>query len=110
MNDNFSETSLLQHLENLAALLEIGVRYESLADEEIFIHSGGCKLSGRNLIIIDQHLPPVDRARILARELSGMTWKVFTSSPASGNSSSFRHCPARKTFPRDKREGLSPIG
>lgn len=70
MDDNFSETSLLQHLEELAARLEIDVRYENLADEEISIHSGGCKLAGRSLILIDLHLPLSERARILARELS----------------------------------------
>jgi hypothetical protein len=69
MEDNFSETSLLQHLENLALQLNIEVRYENLTDEEIPIHSGCCKLSGRSLIMIDLHLPFIERARILAREL-----------------------------------------
>ena len=68
--NNFSETSLLQHMETLAAQLKIEVRYENLTDEEIPIHSGGCKLSGRNLILIDLHLPFMERARILANELS----------------------------------------
>ena len=70
MDQNFSDTSLLQHLETLAAQLKIEVRYENLTDEEIPIHSGGCKLSGRNLILIDLHLPFMERARILANELS----------------------------------------
>ncbi len=70
MDQNFSETSLLQHLENLALQLNIEVRYEDLSDKEIPIHSGVCKLSGRSLIIIDLHLPLMERARILASELS----------------------------------------
>jgi hypothetical protein len=70
MDDSFSETFLLQHLEDLAARLEIEIRYESLADEEISIHSGGCRLSGRNLILVDLRLAPLERARLLARELS----------------------------------------
>ena len=70
MDQDFSDTSLLQHLETLAAQLKIEVRYENLSDEEIPIHSGGCKLSGRSLIIIDLHLPFMERARILASELS----------------------------------------
>jgi hypothetical protein len=70
MDQNFSDTSLLQHLETLALQLNIEVRYENLSDEEISIHSGGCKLSGRSLILIDLHLPLMERARILARELS----------------------------------------
>jgi hypothetical protein len=57
-------------LEDLAIQLGIEVRYESLADEEIPIHSGGCKLVGRSLILIDLRLPLKERARILARELS----------------------------------------
>ena len=70
MDQNFSETSLLQHLEDLALRLNIEVRYEDLADKEISIHSGVCKLSGRSLIIIGLHLPLMERARILASELS----------------------------------------
>ena len=70
MDQNFSETSLLQHLENLALQLKIEVRYEDLSDKEIPIHSGGCKLPGRSLIIIDLRLPFIERAGILARELS----------------------------------------
>ena len=70
MDQNFSDTLLLQHLEALALQLNIEVRYENLTDEEIPIHSGGCKLSGRSLILIDLHLPFMERARILASELS----------------------------------------
>jgi hypothetical protein len=65
-----SETFLLQHLESLAEQLEIAVRYESLSDDEISVHSGGCKLLGRNLIIIDLRCSSDERARILARELA----------------------------------------
>jgi len=53
MDQNISDTSLLQHLEALALQLNIEVRYENLSDEEIPIHSGGYGLSGRSLIIID---------------------------------------------------------
>jgi hypothetical protein len=70
MADSLSETSLLQHLENLAARMEIDVRYESLEDEEISVRSGGCTLSGRKIIFVDLHLTPAEKARILARELS----------------------------------------
>jgi hypothetical protein len=69
MDDGFSETSLLRHLEDLAARLELEIRYEDLRDDEVPIHSGGCRLSGRTLVLIDVHLPPLERSRILAREL-----------------------------------------
>jgi hypothetical protein len=70
MDYEFSESLLLQHLEGLAAQLGIEVRYENLADDEVTIHSGGCKLLDRNLILIDRLQPPAQCARILARELS----------------------------------------
>jgi hypothetical protein len=70
MDDGLSDTALLQHLETLAAQLEIEVRYENLADDEVTIHSGGCKLLDRDLVFIDRQQPLVERARLLARELS----------------------------------------
>ena len=70
MDQDFSDSLLLQHLEGLAARMEIEVRYEALADDEITVHSGGCKLLGRHLIFIDLQQPLVERARLLARELS----------------------------------------
>jgi hypothetical protein len=70
MDEGFSHTSLLQHLEGLAAQLGIEIRYENLADDEVTIRSGGCKLQDRNLILIDRQQPPAECARILARELS----------------------------------------
>jgi len=70
MDSKLPDTSILQHLETLAAQLEIEVRYENLADDEVTIHSGGCKLQNRNLILIDRHRPLAERARLLACELS----------------------------------------
>ena len=70
MNPSLPDSFLLQELESLAARLEIDVRYESLADEEFTIHSGGCKVLDRKLVIIDKNQPPAERARLLARELS----------------------------------------
>jgi hypothetical protein len=70
MEEELSDSLLLQHLESLAAQLEVEVRYETLADDEITIHSGGCRVLDRNLILIDRQQPLVERARLLARELS----------------------------------------
>ena len=70
MDSDLPNALILQHLETLAAKLEIEVRYEKLADDEVTIHSGGCKLQDRNLILIDLQQPLVERARLLARELS----------------------------------------
>lgn len=70
MDSNLSDSALLQHLEDIASRIGIEVRYDTLSDEEISIRSGGCKLLGRNLILIDSRHPTEERARILARELS----------------------------------------
>jgi hypothetical protein len=70
MDQEFSDSLLLQHLEGIAAQLGIEVRYENLADDEVTIHSGGCRLQGRNLILIDRKQPPAECARILACEFS----------------------------------------
>jgi len=100
MDDTFSANDLLQHLENLAVRLEIGVRYESLADEEISIHSGGCKLSGQNLIIVDQHLPIIERARILARELSRYDLEAFYLLPRVREFILLQVLPREKNLPQ----------
>jgi len=70
MDPALPDSFLLQEMESLAARLEIDVRYESLADDELTIHSGGCKVLDRKLIIIDKSQPIAERALLLARELS----------------------------------------
>ena len=64
------DLALLGHLEEIARQLEIEVRYESLCDEEVSVHSGGCQVRGRHLILIDSCRSPFERAQILARELA----------------------------------------
>ncbi len=100
MEGDASETFLPQQLENLAGQLEIEVRYESLADEEISIHSGGCRLSGRNLIIIDLHLPLAERARILARELSHYDLEGFYLLPRVREFILLQTSPREKNLPQ----------
>ena len=70
MDPDFPDSFLLQQLEGLAARMKIDVRYESLSDEEFTIHSGGCKVLDRTLILIDKNQPLAERARLLALELS----------------------------------------
>jgi hypothetical protein len=69
MTFDLSDTLLLQHLEGVAAQLQVEVRYENLADDEVAIQSGGCKVLGRRLILIDHRRSPAAQAKILAREL-----------------------------------------
>ena len=70
MDPDFPDSFLLQQLEGLAARMKVDVRYESLSDEEFTIHSGGCKVLDRTLILIDKNQPLAERARLLALELS----------------------------------------
>ena len=70
MYPDLSDTLLLQHLEDLAARLGMVVRHENLADDELSIQSGGCKVLGKSLILIDKLRSPREQAQILARELS----------------------------------------
>ena len=99
MDQNFSETSLLQHLETLALQLKIEVRYENLTHEEIPIHSGSCKLSGRSLIMIDHHLPFIERAHILARELSRYDLESFYVLPRVREFILLQKSPGEKNLP-----------
>jgi len=88
---------LIQHLQNLALQLEIEVRYENLADEEISIHSGGCKALGRKIIIIDRlRCSPEEQAQILAREVSRYDLEDFYILPR------VREFIALHAFPREK--------
>jgi hypothetical protein len=100
MEGDASESFLLQQLENLAGQLEIEVRYENLVDEDIPIHSGGCRLSGRSLIMIDLHLPPVERARILARELSHYDLEAFYLLPRVREFILLQASPREKNLPQ----------
>jgi len=81
MDSDLPDALILQHLETLAARLEIEVRYEDLADDEVTIHSGGCKLQNRNLILIDRHRPLAEQARLLACELSRYDLENFSMPP-----------------------------
>lgn len=69
MIEEWADASLLRNLEDLASRLEIKIRYENLADDELTIQSGGCKVLGRHLIIMDPRSSIGERARVLAREL-----------------------------------------
>jgi len=100
MDQDFSDTSLLQHLETLALQLKIEVRYENLSDEEIPIHSGGCKLSGRNLILIDLHLSFMERARILASELPGYDLESLYVLPRVREFILLQKSPGEKNLPQ----------
>jgi len=60
------ETTVLQRLEQLADQLGVKVLYENLDQQEFVVRSGTCTLRGQLVVIIDHHLTPGDRIRVLA--------------------------------------------
>jgi hypothetical protein len=67
------DETLCHHLEQLAAHLDVSVRYEPSAGK-----AGYCLLNGEPTIFIDSHLALRHRAAALARLLSGFdTEEVF---------------------------------
>lgn len=93
------DISLLQHLESIACQLEIEIRYESLSDDEISVHSGGCKVLGRHFILIDSRRSPFERAKILARELAKYELEDLYILPRVREFISFQSPPREKNLP-----------
>ncbi len=63
------DATLLQELESVATQLAIDVRHEVLAGPR----GGLCRLGGRDLIIIDRHLPLTERVDLMAQALSTLS-------------------------------------
>lgn len=94
------DISLLQHLESIARQLEIEVRYENLSDDEISVHSGGCKVLGRNFILIDSRRSPFERAQIMARELAKYELEDLYILPRVREFISLQSSPLEKNLPQ----------
>ncbi|MEW6265575.1 MAG: hypothetical protein AB1641_21085 [Thermodesulfobacteriota bacterium] len=61
---------ILDDLEELAAKIGLKVRYESLANDEIEVRSGRCRVGNEEMIIIDRRLDVGRRLEVLGRELA----------------------------------------
>lgn len=59
----------LEDLKSAAAKLSISIETGDLADEELSIQSGFCKLQGSNLIILDKKLPPQAQVDVILQAL-----------------------------------------
>lgn len=59
----------LQDLRDAAAKLEIEIETGDLADNELSIQSGYCKLRGKNLILLDQRLTPEEKIEVILNAL-----------------------------------------
>jgi len=76
------EATVLQQLEQLADQLGVKVLYENLDRQEFVVRSGTCTLRGRLVVIIDHHLTPGDRIRVLADCLSQFDLSTIYLVPA----------------------------
>jgi hypothetical protein len=94
------DTSLLQHLESIARQLEVEIRYESLSNDEVSVHSGGCQVQGRRLILIDSCRSPFERAQILARELGKYELEDLYILPRVREFISLQSSPREKNLPQ----------
>jgi|TARA_B100000959_G_scaffold287499_1_gene372968 hypothetical protein len=62
-------STVLAMLEKVANNVDVDIRYEVLADEDVNITSGLCYLHGRRYLIIDQKLCVADKIKVLVNHL-----------------------------------------
>lgn len=99
MKDNFFPFYLLHQLESIAAQLGIEVRYENLADEEVTLHGGACKLFSRPLIVIDSRSQTWEKAKLLAQELGKYDLENFYILPRVREFIYLHSSPLEKNLP-----------
>jgi len=59
----------LADLKSLAGKCSIEIEISNLADEELSIQSGLCKIKGKNLIILDKKLAPENQVEVILKAL-----------------------------------------
>jgi hypothetical protein len=64
-----NETAILSHLEALAHMLDIDVRYERLEADTAFASGGLCRLRDRRIIIVNESAANKEKIRTLAGAL-----------------------------------------
>lgn len=85
MNRNVGrrDEALCEELQELASRLGVEVREEPLLREVGYhVHSGACRVHGRDLIILERGLPASDRIDVLLRGLAGRDFETHYLSPA----------------------------
>ena len=65
MDDN----SILSHLEGLAHILEIEIRYEPLESETTFKSGGLCRVRDKRFIIVNEKASTREKVQIIAKAL-----------------------------------------
>lgn len=59
----------LEDLKSVAAKCSIEIEISNLADEELSIQSGLCKVKGNSLIILDKKLEPEEQVAVILKAL-----------------------------------------
>lgn len=64
-----TESTILSHLEDIAARLDVEVRYEEFGRNGIRTEGGLCRVLGRPVILLNRKDPPRRTILVLARSL-----------------------------------------
>jgi hypothetical protein len=77
------DEALCEELKELATRLGVEVREEALLREVGYhVHSGACRVHGRELILIERGLPAAERVDVLLRGLVEHDFETHYLSPA----------------------------
>jgi hypothetical protein len=77
-----NETIMLDHLEQIAAKLGVDIRYENLGRTYSKSDGGYCKLSGKEMILINRKQSRQAKIRVLARSLKRLDLNSVFIPPA----------------------------
>ena len=77
-----NETSLLEHLEEVATRLGVELRYENLAVVGIRSDGGFCKVGGKPMILLNRKDSRRRQIQILARSLNRLNLEGIFIPPA----------------------------
>ena len=77
-----NESSLLDHLEQIAERLGVELRYENLGQSGVRTDGGYCKVAGKQLILINRRDSRQRKIRILCRSLNKLNLQSIFIPPA----------------------------
>ncbi len=77
-----NDLTLLEHLETIAQRLGIELRYENLGMSGIRSEGGYCRVSGKDMILINRKDSPRRKVTILARSLNRVNLEGIFIPPA----------------------------
>jgi hypothetical protein len=77
-----NEVTMLEHLEQIAARLGVDIRYENLGHTYARSEGGYCKLSGKEMILVNRRQSNQAKIRVLARSLKRLDLNSIFIPPA----------------------------